>query len=73
MDADGFVRIADFGLCKEGKYIFILFYFFVEKSNCVVFVSSVQKVKALDFVFCQISELYSVCVKGYECTWIVCN
>lgn len=21
MDADGFVRIADFGLCKEGKHV----------------------------------------------------
>lgn len=25
MDADGFVRIADFGLCKEGKIIIFLF------------------------------------------------
>lgn len=23
MDADGFVRIADFGLCKEGKKMFV--------------------------------------------------
>lgn len=27
MDADGFVRIADFGLCKEGKKMGVLCYF----------------------------------------------
>lgn len=60
MDADGFVRIADFGLCKEGKDIFKAFNLVKVK----FFLSTIQTVSdCLEYFVSVMHSDFHTCVQ----------